>query len=91
MAHIRAPAVQQRALTLVPEKRSTSLPASIEKIPRPMFDRRDHELIRIVNSVLGGGGDDAYTRRLYYPYFHAQGIKEMAESKGLRIAYAPCQ
>jgi hypothetical protein len=53
-----------------------------------MFDRRDHELIRIVNSVLGGGGDDAYTRRLYYPYFHAQGIKEMAESKGLRIAYA---
>jgi hypothetical protein len=69
-------------------KRSASLPPSIEKIPRPMFDRRDHELIRIVNSVLGGGGDDAYTRRLYYPYFHAQGIKEMAESKGLRIAYA---
>jgi hypothetical protein len=53
-----------------------------------MFDRRDHELIRIVNNVLGGGGDDAHTRRLYYPYFHAKGIKEMAESKGLRIAYA---
>jgi len=53
-----------------------------------LFDRRDHELIRIVNSVLGGGSDDAHTRRLYYPYFHAQGIKEMAESKGLRIAYA---
>ncbi len=61
---------------------------SIEKIPRIFFDRRDHALIRIVNSVLGGGGDDAHTRRLYYPYFHAQGIKEMAESKGLRIAYA---
>ena len=64
------------------------MPPSIEKIPRPIFDRRDHELIRIVNNVLGGGGDDAHTRRLYYPYFHAQGIKEMAESKGLRIAYA---
>ncbi len=64
------------------------MPASIETIPRPMFDGRDHELIRIVNSVLSGGGDDAHTRRLYYPYFHAQGIKEMSESKGLRIAYA---
>jgi len=64
------------------------LPPSVEKIPRILFDRRDHALIQIVNSVLGGGGDDAHTRRLYYPYFHAQGIKEMAESKGLRIAYA---
>jgi hypothetical protein len=64
------------------------LPRNVEKIPRMLFDRRDHELIRIVNSVLGGSGDDAHTRRLYYPYFHAQGIKEMAESKGLRIAYA---
>ena len=64
------------------------MPRNVEKIPRILFDRRDHELIRIVNSVLGGGGDDAHTRRLYYPYFHAQGIKEMAESKGLRIAYA---
>jgi hypothetical protein len=53
-----------------------------------MFDRRDHELIRIVNNVLSGSGDDAHTRRIYYPYFHAQGIKEMAETKGLRIAYA---
>ncbi len=64
------------------------MPPGVEKIPRILFDRRDHALIRIVNSVLGGGGDDAHTRRLYYPYFHAQGIKEMAESKGLRIAYA---
>ncbi len=64
------------------------MPKNVEKIPRILFDRRDHELIRIVNSVLGGGSDDAHTRRLYYPYFHAQGIKEMAESKGLRIAYS---
>ena len=61
---------------------------NVEKISRFVFDRRDHDLIRIVNSVLGGGGEDAHTRRLYYPYFHAQGIKELAESKGLRIAYA---
>ncbi|NNF97969.1 MAG: hypothetical protein HKM93_01190 [Desulfobacteraceae bacterium] len=52
------------------------------------FDKRDYELIRIVNSVLGGSGRDTHTRRHYYTYFHAQGIKEMAESKGLRTAYA---
>ena len=64
------------------------MPLSTEKIGRTMFDRQDHALIRIVNNVLAGGGEDAHTRRLYYPYFHAQGIKEMAETKGLRIAYA---
>lgn len=58
------------------------------KIFRFLFDRRDHELIRIVNNVLSGDDDDAHTRRIYYPYFHAHGIKEMAESKGMRIAYA---
>ncbi len=60
----------------------------VDRIPRFLFDKHDHDLIRIVNSVLGGAEDDAHTRRLYYPYFHAHGIKEMAESKGLRIAYA---
>ncbi len=58
------------------------------KTPKIFFDKRDYQLIRIVNSVLGGGGEDNHTRRHYYPYFHARGIKEMAESKGLRTAYA---
>jgi hypothetical protein len=53
-----------------------------------LFDKRDHELIRIVNDVLEGKSSTKYTRRFYYPYFHSHGIKEMTETRGLRIAYA---
>ena len=55
---------------------------------RFFFDRRDHELIRIVNDVCSRDRDLEYTRRQYYGYFHPHGIKEMAESRSLRIAYA---
>ena len=53
-----------------------------------LFDKRDHELIRIVNDVLRGKSRIKYARRLYYTYFHSHGIKEMTETKGLRIAFA---
>lgn len=53
-----------------------------------LFDRRDHELIRIVNEVCSRAQDLEYTRRQYYAYFHPHGIKEMAESRSLRIAYS---
>jgi hypothetical protein len=52
------------------------------------FDPRDHELIRIVNSVYEADARPGYIRKLYYPFFHPLGIKEMAESKGLHTAYA---
>ncbi len=52
------------------------------------FDRRDVELIQIINAVSCEDQDLAYTRRQYYAYFHPHGIKEMTESKSLRIAYA---
>ena len=52
------------------------------------FDRRDHELIRIVNSAYGEDSTLDYTQKLYYPFFHPLGIKELAESKGLRTAYS---
>ena len=55
---------------------------------RLLFDRRDHELIRIVNDVCSRDRDFEYVRRKYYSYFHPHGIKEMAESKSLRVAYA---
>lgn len=55
---------------------------------RILFDRRDHALIAIVNEVLNKDRSLTYTKKLFYPYFHPHGIKEMAESKGLRIAYA---
>ncbi len=58
------------------------------KIPRYLFDRKDHELIQIVNDVLRS---TKHAHRLYFPYFHPNGIKEMAETKGLRTAYAVAQ
>jgi hypothetical protein len=58
------------------------------KIPRYLFDRKDFDLIQIVNDVLR---TTKYAHRLYFPYFHPNGIKEMAETKGLRTAYAVAQ
>jgi len=55
------------------------------KIPIYLFDRKDYDLIKIVNDVLAR---KRFTRRQYFPYFHPNGINEMAETKGLRTAYA---
>ncbi len=52
------------------------------------FDKRDHRLLSIVKDVLAGDSSYRFTRKLIYPYLHPMGIKEMGESKGLRIAYA---
>ncbi len=57
-------------------------------LSRLMFDRRDRELLNIVHEVQRGQGSPGYLRQVYYPHFHPLGIKEMVESKGLRIAYA---
>jgi len=54
---------------------------------RLCFDRGDYALLRIVNDVLSRQGSSSL-RRLLTPYLHPHGIKEMAASKGLRIAYA---
>ncbi|SLM31951.1 conserved membrane hypothetical protein [Desulfamplus magnetovallimortis] len=56
--------------------------------PRLFFDKRDHELIKIVNDLYDSPHSLGYTRKLYYPFFHPLGIKELSESKGLRIAYS---
>jgi len=53
-----------------------------------LFDKRDHQLLRIVNDVLNRDRSREHTRRLVYSYLHPHGIKEMAESRGLRIAFA---
>jgi hypothetical protein len=54
---------------------------------RLFFDRKDHELLRIVNDVLKEE-DPRSLKSLLIPYLHPHGIKEMAASTGLRIAYA---
>lgn len=54
---------------------------------RLFFDRKDHNLLRIVNDVLREE-DPRSLKSLLIPYLHPHGIKEMAASRGLRIAYA---
>ncbi|MBI9082806.1 MAG: hypothetical protein JEZ11_04360 [Desulfobacterales bacterium] len=55
---------------------------------RILFDQRDHELLDIVNEVLARDSPSAHAKKRFYPAFHPRGIKEMAESRGLRMAYA---
>lgn len=57
-------------------------------VSRLLFDWRDYELLEIVNEVCCRRQDLEYTRRQYYGHFHPHGIKEMAEARSLRIAYA---
>ncbi|MBF0376993.1 MAG: hypothetical protein HQK72_05875 [Desulfamplus sp.] len=52
------------------------------------FDKRDHDLIKIVNDLYDRNRSLSYTKKIFYPFFHPLGIKELAESKGLRIAYS---
>ncbi len=52
------------------------------------FDRRDYNLLEIVNRMLEGEQSHLEAQRRFFHYFHPRGIKEMAETKGLRIAYA---
>jgi len=52
------------------------------------FDKRDHRLLSIVNDMISGDTEKLNDQRRFFHYFHPRGVKEMAESKGLRIAYA---
>ena len=56
--------------------------------PKILFDREDHELLVIVNEVLNRDESRTYIKNLLNPYLHPHGIKEMAASRELRIAYA---
>ena len=55
---------------------------------RILFDKRDHELIRIVEGIRNRDDRKEFARKWYYPVFHPSGIREMTETKGLRTAYA---
>ena len=57
-------------------------------ISRLLFDPQDFELLTIVKDVLKKNESFRYLKNLLYPYLHPRGIKELAASKGLRIAYA---
>lgn len=53
-----------------------------------LFDKRDRDLLKIVNGVLSRSTPDILGRKDLFPWFHPHGIKELAETRGLRIAYA---
>jgi predicted DNA-binding protein len=52
------------------------------------FDKRDRDLLKIVNGVLRRPTPAIIGKKGLFPWFHPHGIKELAETRGLRIAYA---
>lgn len=56
-------------------------------LERFYFDKRDRDLLRVVNDVLERGGSPE-AQGLLEPHLHPHGIKDMASDKGLRIAFA---
>lgn len=52
------------------------------------FDAQDYHLLKIVNDVLDQDKSHKSLKKLLNPYLHPRGIKEMAASQDLRIAYA---
>jgi len=54
---------------------------------RAFFDKKDYDLLRIVCDVVNREDAPAH-KKLLAPYMHPHGIKEMAATRGLRIAYA---
>ena len=52
------------------------------------FDKRDRDLLTIVNRVLSRSTPGTAGKKGLFPWFHPHGIKELAETRGLRIAYA---
>jgi len=57
-------------------------------ISRFYFDDNDYILLNIVNDVLHRDESRKLIKNLLIPYLHPHGIKEMAATMGLRIAYA---
>ena len=52
------------------------------------FDKRDRDLLKIVNAVLSRTAPEKSRKKELFPWFHPHGIKELAETRGLRVAYA---
>ncbi|MEW6261771.1 MAG: hypothetical protein AB1641_01730 [Thermodesulfobacteriota bacterium] len=57
-------------------------------IPKILFDPQDYELLNMVNDIRNREESRKYLKKLFEPYLHPDGIKEMAAPKDLRIAYA---
>ncbi|MFZ5797486.1 MAG: hypothetical protein ACYCYR_03760 [Desulfobulbaceae bacterium] len=62
--------------------------SKVDRISRFYFDENDYVLLNIVNDVLNRDESHKLVKNLLTPYLHPHGIKEMAATMGLRIAYA---
>ena len=75
--------------TLILKLMDTSIETNdMKEIPKILFDKEDHELLVIVDEVLNRDESRQYIKNLLNPYLHPHGIKELAASRELRIAYA---
>ena len=52
------------------------------------YDKNDYKLIKILNDVLTRKVDHSHFKTLLTPYLRPHGIKELAASRRIRIAYA---
>ena len=52
------------------------------------FNKNDYDLLEIVNTILSRTKNSRQISKLFDPYLHPRGIKEMAAPKSSRIAYA---
>ncbi|GHV53806.1 hypothetical protein FACS1894206_05240 [Deltaproteobacteria bacterium] len=52
------------------------------------FDKEDYALLGMVNSILERGPDSPREQQLFFSEMHPHGIKEMAVSREMRVAYA---
>jgi hypothetical protein len=53
-----------------------------------LFDQRSRDLLKIVNGVLSRTAPATSGKKNLFAWFHPHGIKELAETRELRVAYA---
>ena len=53
-----------------------------------LYERADYELLEALDEIIGGSRPQKHLRRLFDPYLHPRGIKELAARKEIRLVYA---
>ncbi|MFA6104199.1 MAG: hypothetical protein WCV67_14345 [Victivallaceae bacterium] len=52
------------------------------------YEKADYELVEALSEIIGGAHPQKHLRRLFEPYLHPRGIKELAARKEIRLVYA---
>ena len=53
-----------------------------------LYEKADYELVEALADIIGGAHPQKHLRRLFDPYLHPRGIKELAARKEIRLVYA---